>query len=146
MVPTTQDRIDHAKRTVARCLTPQERKKFYLPPEPPAWCIEMEKWPYHTIFWKTKMLRKAIRLAVKANQYEKAVKLQTEIAQLVEKAEIKKTGKAGAKTARNLAGLAWYALFARDFEKTRESYGTSCFAGAGEIMDQEQPGARADVS
>jgi len=23
-----------------------------LPPEPPDWCIEMEKWPYGTPAWK----------------------------------------------------------------------------------------------
>ena len=36
----------------ARCLTPAQRKAFFLPPEPPDWCIEMEKWPYNTPEWK----------------------------------------------------------------------------------------------
>jgi hypothetical protein len=25
---------------------------FSCPPEPPPWCIELEKWPYHTDEWK----------------------------------------------------------------------------------------------
>ena len=29
-----------------------ERKVFFLPPEPPAWCVEMAKWPYGTPAWK----------------------------------------------------------------------------------------------
>jgi hypothetical protein len=35
-----------------RCLTPGQRNEFFLPPEPPRWCIELEKWPYHTPEWK----------------------------------------------------------------------------------------------
>ena len=31
---------------------PSQRKAFFLPPEPPAWCIEMAKWPYDTPEWK----------------------------------------------------------------------------------------------
>jgi hypothetical protein len=33
-------------------MTPAQRKAFFVPPEPPAWCIEMEKWPYDTPEWK----------------------------------------------------------------------------------------------
>jgi len=33
-------------------LTPAQRKDFFLPPEPPLWCIELKKWPYHTDEWK----------------------------------------------------------------------------------------------
>jgi hypothetical protein len=29
-------------------MSTEERKMFFLDPEPPPWCIEMEKWPYHT--------------------------------------------------------------------------------------------------
>jgi WD40 repeat protein len=50
--PTTQDLIDDAKRVVPRCLTRARRETAFLDPEPPAWCIEMEKWPYHTPAWK----------------------------------------------------------------------------------------------
>ena len=50
--PDTQALVSHAKAAVPRCLTPAQRKAFFLPPEPPAWCIEMEKWPYDTPEWK----------------------------------------------------------------------------------------------
>ena len=41
-----------AKAVVPRCLTPAQRKALFLAPEPPQWCIEMEKWPYNTPAWK----------------------------------------------------------------------------------------------
>jgi hypothetical protein len=31
---------------VPRCLTPKQRQDLFLPPEPPAWCKAMGKWPY----------------------------------------------------------------------------------------------------
>jgi len=34
-----------------RCLTPAQRNEFFLPPKQPPWCIELEKWPYHTPEW-----------------------------------------------------------------------------------------------
>jgi WD domain, G-beta repeat len=49
---STQALMSQAKAVVPRCLTPAQRKAFYLPPEPPAWCIEMVKWPYDTPDWK----------------------------------------------------------------------------------------------
>ena len=48
----TQVSESHAKTAIPRCLTIVQRKEFYLPPEPPPWCIEMEKWPYNTPEWK----------------------------------------------------------------------------------------------
>ena len=48
----TQEMVTHAKAIAPRCLTPAQRTEFFLPPEPPLWCIEMEKWPYHTREWK----------------------------------------------------------------------------------------------
>ncbi len=58
---TTQALVDYAKRTVPRCLTQAQLSQFYLPDEPPRWCItgaglEAERdpkkwqplWPYHT--------------------------------------------------------------------------------------------------
>jgi len=48
----TQDLISQTKAAVPRCLTLEQRKSFFLPPEPPAWCIEMEKPPYNTPTWK----------------------------------------------------------------------------------------------
>ena len=63
--PTTQDLVDHAKRIVPRCLTQGQLKQYYLPLDPPRWCItgaglEAEtdpakwqpKWPYHTAKWR----------------------------------------------------------------------------------------------
>ena len=49
---TTQALVSAAKADIPRCLTLAQRKAFFLPPEPPAWCIEMEKWPYDTPEWK----------------------------------------------------------------------------------------------
>jgi WD40 repeat protein len=39
-----------------RCLTPEQRLRFYLPPEPPSWCVEMGKWPYETPEWKRSLV------------------------------------------------------------------------------------------
>jgi WD40 repeat protein len=50
--PDTQSLVDRAKADIPRCLTQSQRKAFFLPPEPPDWCIEMEKWPYNTPEWK----------------------------------------------------------------------------------------------
>jgi WD40 repeat protein len=50
--PHTQAFVSAAKAAVPRCLTPVQRKAFFLPPEPPKWCIELEKWPYNTAPWK----------------------------------------------------------------------------------------------
>ncbi len=46
--PDTQALVSAAKTAVPRCLSPAQRQAFFLPLEPPAWCIEMEKWPYNT--------------------------------------------------------------------------------------------------
>jgi WD40 repeat protein len=50
--PSTQDLIDRAKEIVPRCLTGEQRKAAFLAPEPPAWCIERQRWPYDTQDWK----------------------------------------------------------------------------------------------
>jgi WD40 repeat protein len=47
-----QDLIDETKRIIPRCLTRDQRAKAFLDPEPPAWCIEMAKWPYQSQDWK----------------------------------------------------------------------------------------------
>jgi dipeptidyl aminopeptidase/acylaminoacyl peptidase len=39
----TKELIDQARAAAPRCLTPEQRKEFSLGPEPPPWCIEMEK-------------------------------------------------------------------------------------------------------
>jgi WD40 repeat protein len=49
---STQAYLDQIKEVLPRCLTLRERRSDYLDPEPPAWCIEMAKWPYHTEEWK----------------------------------------------------------------------------------------------
>jgi predicted NACHT family NTPase len=48
----TQELVSHAKTAVPRCLTAAQRNAFFLPPEPPQWCVELKKWPYHTDEWK----------------------------------------------------------------------------------------------
>jgi hypothetical protein len=50
--PYTRASQAPAKAAVPRCLTLSQRYTFFLPPEPPAWCVEMEKWPYNTAAWK----------------------------------------------------------------------------------------------
>ena len=50
--PDTEAFLSAAKAAVPRCLSPAQRKAFFLPPEPPPWCIEMKKWPYDTPEWK----------------------------------------------------------------------------------------------
>jgi WD40 repeat protein/signal transduction histidine kinase len=48
----TQGLVSQAESDIPRCLTQEQRKAFFLPPEPPSWCIEMAKWPYDTPEWK----------------------------------------------------------------------------------------------
>jgi hypothetical protein len=49
----TQKLISAAKMVAPRCLTAEQREaSFFLPAEPPAWCIEMAKWPYQTAAWR----------------------------------------------------------------------------------------------
>ena len=45
LIETTQSRA-------TRCLTRAQRVAAFLDPEPPLWCIEKEKWPYHSQDWK----------------------------------------------------------------------------------------------
>jgi hypothetical protein len=49
---TTQALVEDAKSRVPHCLTREQRNKAFLEPEPPAWCIEREKWPNHAQSWK----------------------------------------------------------------------------------------------
>jgi hypothetical protein len=49
---TTNDLVADAKLVVPRCLTGVRRRAAFLETEPPAWCIEMAKWPYNTLAWK----------------------------------------------------------------------------------------------
>ena len=44
--------VSRVKTEIPRCFTLEQRKAFFLPNEPPAWCIEMAKWPYDRPEWK----------------------------------------------------------------------------------------------
>jgi hypothetical protein len=52
IAPTTQALIDAVRASIPRCLSREQRVQAFLDPEPPAWCVEMEKWPYYTRGWK----------------------------------------------------------------------------------------------
>jgi WD40 repeat protein len=52
IAPTTQALIDAVRASIPRCLSREQRIQAFLDPEPPAWCVEMEKWPYYTRVWK----------------------------------------------------------------------------------------------
>jgi hypothetical protein len=48
----TRELIAQARQAAPRCLTDEQGKtSFFLPAEPPAWCIEMAKWPYQAAAW-----------------------------------------------------------------------------------------------
>ena len=47
-----QASVDHGKAVVPRCLTIEQRQTFLLRPSPPNWCIDMDKYPYDTKYWK----------------------------------------------------------------------------------------------
>jgi WD40 repeat protein len=47
---TTQDVVSHAKDTVPRCLTPEQRQRLHLPPNPPGWCRSRHLWPFDAAF------------------------------------------------------------------------------------------------
>jgi hypothetical protein len=44
--------LENARAAASRCLTPDQRAQAFLDPEPPAWCVEMGKWPYESQDWK----------------------------------------------------------------------------------------------
>ena len=46
--PSTQSLLDDAKSVIPYCLTSEQRRALSLEPEPPSWCITMEKWPYQS--------------------------------------------------------------------------------------------------
>jgi WD40 repeat protein len=49
---TPAAQLERAKAQVGRCLTREQRGQAFLAAEPPAWCIELGKWPYQTQAWK----------------------------------------------------------------------------------------------
>jgi WD40 repeat protein len=58
LFPTTQALVDAAKKSIPQCLTTNERKAAFLDPEPPARCIELQKWPNDTQAWKDWLARR----------------------------------------------------------------------------------------
>jgi WD40 repeat protein len=44
--------LEFSKTHAPRCLTAAQREQAFLEPQPPAWCIELAKWPYDTPAWK----------------------------------------------------------------------------------------------
>jgi WD domain, G-beta repeat len=59
-----QATIDRAKAVVPRCLTIEERRANLLAPQPPAWCIEMRKYPFDTQLWRDWSADKNKKLSV----------------------------------------------------------------------------------
>ena len=41
-----------ARRRLPRALLRNQRDQHFLDPEPPRWCVELKKWPYHTEEWQ----------------------------------------------------------------------------------------------
>ena len=66
---------------------------------------------------KMSLERLPIREAESAGRYAEALQRQEAFAAKVEAEETKREGKAGKETRYELIGVAWYALFARDFTK-----------------------------
>lgn len=44
--------ITEARQATPRCLTVRQRETAFLDSEPPAWCIDMGKWPYQSAAWE----------------------------------------------------------------------------------------------
>ena len=52
VLPSIEEMRDFAKSVVPECLSPAQRSRFGLEPDPPRWCIELNKPPYDTAEWK----------------------------------------------------------------------------------------------
>jgi hypothetical protein len=46
---STQALVNAAKDQMGRCLTPAQRKQYFLPEVPPLWCLERRLWPCNTL-------------------------------------------------------------------------------------------------
>ena len=57
--PARQVLVEQAKGMVSRCLTIEQRSNLLLGPRPPGWCIELNKYPYDTPYWKAWKARNA---------------------------------------------------------------------------------------
>jgi WD40 repeat protein len=52
LVPDGREWLQQVRAAAPRCLTREQRAAAFLEPAPPAWCIEMRKWPYHSQAWQ----------------------------------------------------------------------------------------------
>lgn len=52
LTPDIETTVARLKDQVTRCLDPKERLDLFLPPAPPAWCIEQALPPYDTEAWR----------------------------------------------------------------------------------------------
>lgn len=50
--PTQQHLVDSVVSRAPHCVTPAERKQYFLTPIPPLWCLERNLTPYHTPEWQ----------------------------------------------------------------------------------------------
>jgi WD40 repeat protein len=132
--PSTGLSLDQSKREVPRCLALAERQAAYLEPDPPAWCIEQGKWPYHTLRWKAWLAAKMAGKhpeypiarqqtapgadeAYQAGRFEEAERLQGALAETFANATATVPGGEPATATGVFAYLARYALFAKNYSK-----------------------------
>ncbi len=83
--------IAKAKSIIPRCLTPTQRKQFYLAPEPPRWCDRTQRWPYDAASQFQRGRRLALRGtkdAEAAQEFAKAVAKDPNLKPAVNKAWI----------------------------------------------------------
>lgn len=135
--PSTRGLVEKAQRAVPRCLTPEERRDAYLDPAPPSWCIDMGKWPYHTLRWKAWLLArrngntppfptdqavdaKAAAAAAEGN-YAAALRSQKRYAKAFEQASNRDVGGEANLAALAYAHLARFALLAGDYDQADQA-------------------------
>jgi hypothetical protein len=51
-VLSLQDAIAAARGRASRCLTGAQRTQYFLPPEPPEWCVRRRLWPFYDEEWQ----------------------------------------------------------------------------------------------
>lgn len=51
--PNSQALVNDAKSRATHCLTPTQRKQYFLPKPPLHWCVERRLWPYDTDDWQS---------------------------------------------------------------------------------------------
>jgi formylglycine-generating enzyme required for sulfatase activity/WD40 repeat protein len=132
--PSTKALLDETMRESVRCLSLEERKTAYLEEEPPAWCIEQGKWPYHTLRWKAWLDAKrdgqnpaypvagqkvaaGADEAFQTRRFEEAMRLQGVLADAFSHATTSVPGGEPSTAAWVFAHLSRYALFSKDYDK-----------------------------